>query len=113
MTGRQPHDLVFGPYDDEQIRALRRARGLSRAQLATLVGAARKGRRLSMGGAETHAIARVLATNHRAPPVSVAQAGGRRNNAGGTDRDGFLYSLSVMRVRIDGGTRHVIRPSFS
>ena len=42
MTGRQPHDLVFGPYDDEQIRALRRARGLSQAQLATLVGAARK-----------------------------------------------------------------------
>ena len=26
-----------------------------------------------MGGAETHAVARVLATNHRAPPVSVAQ----------------------------------------
>ena len=27
-----------------------------------------------MGGADTHAVARVLATNHRAPPVSVAQA---------------------------------------
>ena len=37
-------------------------------------GRGAEGRRLSMGGAETHAVARVLATHHRAPPVSVAQA---------------------------------------
>ena len=37
-------------------------------------GRSAEGRRLSMGGAETHAVARVLATNHRTPPVSWAQA---------------------------------------
>ena len=51
----------------EQIRAVRRARGLSQGQLATLVGAARKAVVLPMGGAETHAVAPVLATNGRAP----------------------------------------------
>ena len=38
--------------------------------------------RLSMGGAETHAVARVLATNHRAPPVSVARRGHGCGNGG-------------------------------
>ncbi len=50
----------------EQIRALRRARGLSQAQLATLVGRSAEGRRLSMGGAQTHAVGPVLATPHHA-----------------------------------------------
>ena len=33
-------------------------------------GRGAEGRRLPMGGAETHAVAPVLATNHRAPPAS-------------------------------------------
>ena len=59
------------PADYEvQIRALRRVRGLSQAQLATLGGRGAQSRRLPVGGAETHAVAAVLATTRRAPPVS-------------------------------------------
>ena len=62
-------------------RARRLRRADSRATLRTRVesgaighagGRSAEGRRLSMGGAETHAVARVLATNHRTPPVSTS-----------------------------------------
>ena len=53
-----------------QIRALRRAHGLSQGQLATLVGAGAQSRCLPMGGAETHAVTAVLATTRRALPAS-------------------------------------------
>ena len=76
----------------EQIRALRRARGA-------------EGRRLSMGGGETHAVARVLATNHRAPPVSVAQAHSgddHRPLGGGTNAGRELENVNGIRA----GVRH-------
>ena len=67
----QPLTWASVPEDyDVQIRALRRARGVSQAQLVTLVGAARKAVVLSMGGAKTLPIAGVLATTRRAPPAS-------------------------------------------
>ena len=89
---RAPLTWASVPDDyDAQIRMLRHARGLSQAQLATLVGVGRariepgaighpggrgaESRRLSMGGAETHAVAAVLATNHRAPPASAGATG--------------------------------------
>ena len=62
-------------------RRLRRAdsRATSRARvepgaIGHAGGRGAEGRRLSMGGAETHAVARVLATTRRAPPVNWAQA---------------------------------------
>ena len=64
---RTPLTWASVPRDyDEQIRALRCARGLSQAQLATLVGAARESCGLSVGGAETHAITGVLAADRHA-----------------------------------------------
>ena len=67
---REPLTWASVPEDyDAQIRALRRARGLSQGQLAAVVGAARKSRRLPMGSSETHPVAAVLATTRRAPRV--------------------------------------------
>ena len=62
-----------------------------------------------MGGAETHAVARVLATNHRAPPVSVAQATSgddHRPLGGGTNAGRELERQRDSRVcpaRVSGG----------
>ena len=68
---RAPLTWASVPDDyDAQIRMLRRARGLSQAQLATLGGRGAQSRGLPMGGAEAHAVAPVLATNRRAPPAS-------------------------------------------
>ena len=53
-------------------------------------GRGAEGRRLSMGGAETHAVARVLATTRRAPPVNWAQATSGDDHlplGGGTNAD--------------------------
>ena len=59
MDRRAPLTWASVPSDyDEQIRALRRARGLSQAQLAITRGRGAQSRRLPMGGADTHAVAR-------------------------------------------------------
>ena len=42
MTGRQPHDLVFGHYDDVRLKILRSEFELSQPALARLIGAAGK-----------------------------------------------------------------------
>ena len=69
---REPPSWASVPSDyDAQIRALRRARVLSQAQLATLVGAAHKAVVHTMGGAEAVPLAGVLATTRRAPLASV------------------------------------------
>ena len=68
---RAPLTWASVPDDyDVQIRMLRRARGLSQAQLATLVGA------------ETHAVAPVLATNRRAPRVGGQPLHNGRSHSG-------------------------------
>ena len=73
---RAPLTWASVPDDyDVRIRALRRARGWSQAQLATLVGAARSpSRRLPMGGAETHAWDHRCSGNE-SPRVLTASAG--------------------------------------
>ena len=64
---------VPSDYDAQISRASSRAR-IESGPIGHAGGRSAEGRRLSMGGAETHAVARVLATNHRTPPVSWAQA---------------------------------------
>ena len=60
-------------YDEADSRATSRTRVESGA-IGHAGGRGAESRRLSMGGAETHAVARVLATTRRAPPVNWAQA---------------------------------------
>ena len=83
---REPLTWTNVPDDyDLQIRALRRARGLSQAQLATLVGAAHKAVVYQWEARKRHAVARVLATNRRAPRARRQSLGApfaRPNGAG-------------------------------
>ena len=76
---RAPLTWASVPRDyDAQIRALRRARGLRAWVEPSAIGHAggcgAQSCRLPMGSAETHALASVLATTRRAPPVSWARA---------------------------------------
>ena len=58
-----------------------------------------------MGGAETHAVARVLATNHRAPPVSVAQtaSGDDQLPLGGGTNAGVSWNVNGIRACVRHG----------
>ena len=97
---RAPLTWTSVPKDyDVQIRALRRARELSQAQLATLVGAAHKAVVYHMGGAETHAVAAVLATTHRAPSVSWAWRGHGGGHGGPRSAPGSAVG-SVRRTSV-------------
>ena len=92
-----------------QIRAVRRARGLSQAQLATLGGRGAQSRRLPMGGAKTHAVTAVLATNHRAPRARGQPLGAKRSNSRvptlaprGLHRKEMIEDLAARMIRIVG-----------
>ena len=68
---RAPLTWASVPDDyDVQIRALRRRARIEPGAIGHAGGRGAEGRRLPMGGAETHAVPPVLATNRRASPVS-------------------------------------------
>ena len=76
-TGGPSYAIDLGQRSKRLRRADSRASSRARIEPGAIGhagGRSAEGRRLSMGGAETHAVARVLATNHRTPPVSWAQA---------------------------------------
>ena len=103
---RQPLTWASVPEDyDVQIRELRRARGVEPGTISHPGGRGAESRCLSMGGAQTHALAPVLATTRRAPRARRQPLGAPFARSNGSGTPSTMRTVSTLTGRSGGSLR--------